>query len=450
VVFYLRVRFIVTASLLCVSFLLLFQAETLAETGIIINKGTNQLAFFKDGFLLDVFPVASGRLPHYTPEGKCQVIVKSVYPSWRDPEGGPLIPGGIPENPLGPRWLGLNALGTGGSNYGIHGNNNPYSIGTYASSGCVRMHNGDILWLYEHTPVGSTVEIINSDEDLSTWKKYDRVTVNGIEPLFDPHMGPAQAGKTTFLPLRPMANTLGYQLKWDDSTKTIQLSNIDHEALLKQESRQVTVNGHVYEAEDAPSLLENRTFVPDYYFQHYLGVHNEHEEGSRTLTMETPADPSGGRLKKYNLKITVNGKNINLPAPLAPLTDGENLLVPVRPVCSAVGAKVGWNNETRSVEIKIKKKLVSIPTDDSPALANGQVVKTPALIFTRNGSSYVSLRFLTDTFGFQSEVDDSTRTLNILTPGNGMANIVAGLFFIRSKLSLLFTPDPQPIPVASD
>lgn len=434
-----RVRFIVIASLLCVSCLLLFQAEARAETGIIINKGTNQLAFFKNSFLLDVFPVASGRLPHYTPEGKCQVIVKSVYPSWRDPEGGPLIPGGVPENPLGPRWLGLNALGTGGNNYGIHGTNNPYSIGTYASSGCVRMHNEDILWLYERTPAGAKVEIINIDDDLSTWKKYDRVTVNGIEPLFDPHIGPAQAGETTFLPLRPMADALGYQLKWDEPTKTILLSNIDHEALFKQDSRQVTVNGYVYEAKNDLSLLENTTYIPDYIFQQYLGVNCKYEEDSRSLTMEAPTDPTGGRLVKHNLKITVNGKNIDLPAPLAPLTDGENLLVPVRPLCEAIGAKVGWNNETRSVEIGGKKKLVSIPADGSPAMLNGSVIDTPTLIFTRNGASYVSLRFLKYILGFQSEVDEITRTLGITTPGNG---IVARLFFIRSKLSSFFAPSP--------
>ncbi|MDO6851927.1 L,D-transpeptidase [Priestia megaterium] len=54
------------------------------------------------------------------------------------------IPGGDPRNPLGKRWLGLNANGTYGDTYGIHGNNNESSIGKYVSQGCMRMHNSSV------------------------------------------------------------------------------------------------------------------------------------------------------------------------------------------------------------------------------------------------------------------------------------------------------------------
>jgi hypothetical protein len=157
-----KLKLVLIVSAVWVSLLLVLQQQAAAACRIVINKGTNQLAFFKDDILLDVFPVATGRQPGYTPEGNWEVVVKLVYPSWRSPAGGPLIPGGVPENPLGPRWLGLNALGTGGSSYGVHGNNNPSSIGTYASSGCIRMYNDDILWLYDRVPLGTEVSIINS------------------------------------------------------------------------------------------------------------------------------------------------------------------------------------------------------------------------------------------------------------------------------------------------
>lgn len=70
------------------------------------------------------------------------------------------IPGGAPENPLGVRWIGLEVPGTDGSIYGIHGTNEPNSIGKHASSGCVRMQNEDVTWLYEHVHVGTVVEIV--------------------------------------------------------------------------------------------------------------------------------------------------------------------------------------------------------------------------------------------------------------------------------------------------
>jgi len=391
------------------------ERQAYADTRLLINKGTNQLALFQDGYLLDVFPVATGRLPQYTPEGKCQVVVKQVYPSWRHPDGGPVIPGGVPENPLGPRWLGLNARGTSGSSYGIHGNNNPYSIGTHASSGCIRMYNEDILWLYERIPVGTEIEIINSREDLSAGRNYDRVTVNGETPDFAPHLGPVQSGNSTFLPLRPTAELLGYRLRWDDSTKTVSVINIDRELYFSLDSSEVTVNNHVYLVEDTPFLFEGTTFVPDYYFERFFGVSTNHVNESRTLALEASPETGGDSLLRHNLSIRINGKTIYFPENIAPLSDGENLLVPVRQVCSALGVSVDWDYDAKSVDIEFKEKLATIPADGSAAKVNGAVFKTPPNLFTRNGCSYVSLRFLEDFLGFKTELDDKSRVLKITT-----------------------------------
>lgn len=413
--FIFRVRFVFIVPLLCLVLMLLCQLQAFADARIIINKGSNQLAFFEDGCLVDVFPVATGRQPQLTPEGDWQVIVKLVSPSWRSPSGGPVIPGGIPENPLGPRWLGLNALGTGGASYGVHGTNNPYSIGTYASSGCVRMYNQDILWLYGRVPVGAGVEIINRGEDLSAWKKISHVAVNGVEPEFAPHLGPVQAGATTCLPLRPVAAALGYRLLWDDTSNTLLLANIDREVFLAPGSNTVTVNNNRLTVEDSPFLLEDATFVPDYYFQRFLGAKVHQEDGSKTLSLEAAPDPTGGKLAKYHLAAQIDGKRVNVPEELTPLTDGENLLIPVRAICAAAGGTVEWNDAAKSVDIIIKGKRASIPLNGSPARVNGVPVNTQANIFTRNGSSFLNLRFLADVFGFQTEVDDKTRSLNIST-----------------------------------
>ena len=70
------------------------------------------------------------------------------------------IPGGTPENPLGTRWIGLQVPGTDGSIYGIHGTNQPELIGQHVSSGCVRMKNEEVAWLYDRVRVGTWVEIV--------------------------------------------------------------------------------------------------------------------------------------------------------------------------------------------------------------------------------------------------------------------------------------------------
>ncbi|WP_421070204.1 L,D-transpeptidase family protein [Pelotomaculum propionicicum] len=377
-----------------------------------INKSTNQLAFFEDGFLLDVFPVATGRLPHYTPEGNWQVVNKLVYPSWRHPDGGPLIPGGVPENPLGPRWLGLNALGTAGSSYGVHGNNNLYSIGTHASSGCIRMHNEDILWLYDRVSVGTEVQIISSGQDLLSLKKYDHVAVNGVEQEFARHLGPVQAGEVTYLPLRPLSAALGCRLTWDGSTNSLLAANIDREVQLTIGSKKVTANNVTVQTGDAPLLLENTIYIPDYYLKNFFGADFLGED-NRVLNIKAPVDPYGGMLVKYHLNVLINGKTIDLPESLTPLSDGENLLLPLRPLCAAAGASAGWNKDTESVEIKTGGRLLSIPLNGSAARLDNTVLDQKAHIFARDGASFVSLAFLQDVLGFDAELDYDARTLKI-------------------------------------
>ena len=62
---------------------------------------------------------------------------------------------GGPENPLGARALYL-----GSTLYRIHGSNEPWTIGTQASAGCIRMRNEDVIDLYERVKVGAKVVVM--------------------------------------------------------------------------------------------------------------------------------------------------------------------------------------------------------------------------------------------------------------------------------------------------
>lgn len=127
---------------------------------IIINKSNNQLAFYENGQLLKVHSVATGKMPSYTPEGKFKIVNKIVNRPYYTSN----IPGGDPRNPLGNRWLGINAGGTWGTTYAIHGNNNASSIGKYVSAGCIRMYNDEINWLYSKVKVNTPVIITTTSK----------------------------------------------------------------------------------------------------------------------------------------------------------------------------------------------------------------------------------------------------------------------------------------------
>lgn len=204
--------------LVSIFFLLTQTSVAFAGAQIVINKATNQLSYWKDGNLLKTFPVATGRHPSYTPEGNFSIVVKVV-----DPYYGKLnIPGGSPSNPLGCRWLGL-SIG-GGSVYGIHGTNNPASIGTYASAGCIRMHNKDVMWLYDNTPLGTPVKITSTSVASQPKPKPQPVTlvINDIKKPIEFPAGASLDG-SPLLPLRTVFNELGYTVLWDGAKSTIDI-----------------------------------------------------------------------------------------------------------------------------------------------------------------------------------------------------------------------------------
>ena len=67
--------------------------------------------------------------------------------------------------------MGFNARGTDGSKYGIHGTNQPSSIGKYISQGCIRMKKNDVEYLFDRIPIGTKVWIVKSKSHFSNWQK---------------------------------------------------------------------------------------------------------------------------------------------------------------------------------------------------------------------------------------------------------------------------------------
>jgi lipoprotein-anchoring transpeptidase ErfK/SrfK len=130
------------------------------STVIVINRGLNRLQLFNGAHLVRTFPVATGQAIYPTPKGRFNIIVKWKNPWWYPPTQDawarglkPVPPG--PGNPLGTRWMGLSSPGIG-----IHGTDEPGSIGYSASHGCIRMQVADAEWLYDRVDVGTTVFIL--------------------------------------------------------------------------------------------------------------------------------------------------------------------------------------------------------------------------------------------------------------------------------------------------
>ena len=98
----------------------------------------------------------------FTWAGVKQVARKAEWPDWYPPAEmiarQPYLPrmvAGGPGNPLGARAMYL-----GGSEYRIHGTNDPNTIGKHVSSGCIRLTNEDVEDLYSRVQVGAKVIVL--------------------------------------------------------------------------------------------------------------------------------------------------------------------------------------------------------------------------------------------------------------------------------------------------
>jgi len=118
---------------------------------IVVSIPDRKLALIEDGRVVKVYSTAVGRLTSPTPSGTFTIVQRIANPAWYGP-GKVVAPG--KNNPLGTRWLGLSR-----KSYGIHGTNEPRSIGRNASHGCVRMRNRDVEDLFARVAVGDVVEL---------------------------------------------------------------------------------------------------------------------------------------------------------------------------------------------------------------------------------------------------------------------------------------------------
>lgn len=132
--------------------------------GIVINLAEMRMyVYYGPGIEPASYPVGIGREGLTSPLGTTTVARKMVGPIWRptdrmrkeDPKlKATYYPG--PDNPMG-----THAMYLGFPSYAIHGTNKPYSIGWRLSSGCIRMYPEDITTLYNFTPEGTQVTIVD-------------------------------------------------------------------------------------------------------------------------------------------------------------------------------------------------------------------------------------------------------------------------------------------------
>jgi lipoprotein-anchoring transpeptidase ErfK/SrfK len=128
---------------------------------IVVSSAERRLYLVLPGGKALRYGVGVGR-PGFEWKGEQRITMKREWPDWRPPaemlKRRPDLPRYMPggeDNPLGARAMYL-----GSSIYRIHGSNEPDTIGSAVSSGCIRMTNEDVTDLYERVKVGARVVVL--------------------------------------------------------------------------------------------------------------------------------------------------------------------------------------------------------------------------------------------------------------------------------------------------
>lgn len=136
------------------------ELEEQYPTYLTVDRSSFQLHYWRDLKLQKTYTIAVGAVGFDTPAGVYHIQNKAVDPAWSVPEAdwagdlaGTVVPGGVPENPLRERWMGIF------DGAGIHGTDDVGSLGSAASHGCVRMSVPDVIELYDQVDVGTPIYI---------------------------------------------------------------------------------------------------------------------------------------------------------------------------------------------------------------------------------------------------------------------------------------------------
>jgi lipoprotein-anchoring transpeptidase ErfK/SrfK len=146
-----------------------YRTKEPAGTLIVDTSNTYLYLVLGDGKALR-YGIGVGR-EGFTWSGVERVSRMLEWPDWTPPEEmiarQPYLPrfmAGGETNPLGARALYL-----GNTVYRIHGTNQPSTIGTFVSSGCIRLTNEDVMDLYRRVRVGTRVVVLSGRPPAATF-----------------------------------------------------------------------------------------------------------------------------------------------------------------------------------------------------------------------------------------------------------------------------------------
>lgn len=360
----------------------LYGADWGVKDGIVINIPQLQLYLFSEGHVVKQYPIAVGKKRTQTPVGKFKILQMAKNPAWKSPWTGKVTPPGL-SNPLGTRWIRFF------DGYGIHGNNDSKSIGTFASHGCVRMHNRDVEELYNNVHIGMPVHVIyetilEDEKDktipcLAIYPDHYEYGTNTLSSLMEKALplGLGYLSEADFQNAINQSQQMSVILEQKDPVLTIVLVNdikLSEKGYLKGNEWLLPLRSVIQLLEETIEwseekgiafingkevtegvLINEKTYIPARYLSEYCG-------GNAIMDWE--------KLSVWyeRMNITLNGNELAIPCYI---NKGEPM-IQLRPLVEKIGVLIEWNQEEGCA--MIGEKIVNgIIRDDRTYVNRGEL-----------------------------------------------------------------------------
>lgn len=146
----------------------------------------------------------------------------------------------------------------------------------------------------------------------------------------------------------------------------------------------------------------------------YVQLLNAPQNGQVPGNSTNPSNPSSNSSPSSAVILTVNGvKQAYDPAPT--IVNGRTM-VPLRALFESLGAKVDWDNNTRTIKASKGNIKIQLQVDSKTALINGKTIQLEVEPQIVNGRTMIPLRFVSESFGAQVSWDGRTRTVSVTNP----------------------------------
>lgn len=128
--------------------------QAISPLRVVVRLRSRKVFVYEGEAIIASYRIAVGKHGWETPKGEYRIFSKEVNPTFKNFRTGKVIKPG-PDNPLGVRWIGF--WTDGETQIGFHGTNQPELIGQAVSHGCIRMHNKDVVKLFNQVSIGTPV-----------------------------------------------------------------------------------------------------------------------------------------------------------------------------------------------------------------------------------------------------------------------------------------------------